>query len=191
MRTTAAAMILSLAAVARLPSPVAARRQTPRFHSDSSELVVLPVTVTDRHGQPVADLTRAQFAVFDNGRRQSIARTSTLKDVLARARLSNVVIYTIGIFDGDDPDANPRALKDLAEATAGERVLPDSAGPLLGACARIAREIRAGYTIAFVPPDQDGIYHRVRVDVDVTGQSLVVRTRPGYFAGAASSRSGR
>lgn len=41
--------------------------------------------------------------------------------------------------------------------------LPRSLGPLLGACERIAREIRSGYTLGYVPPDRDGAFHRVRV----------------------------
>src|SRR5438093_2855966 len=47
--------------------------QPPSFASESSELVVLPVAVTDRHGQLVADLPRDRFVVYDNGRRQPIA----------------------------------------------------------------------------------------------------------------------
>ena len=43
--------------------------QEPSFRTGSSELVVLPVTVKDKQGRFVADLTTDQFAVFDNGRR--------------------------------------------------------------------------------------------------------------------------
>src|SRR3954470_21109015 len=42
--------------------------QEPSFRSGSSELVVLPVVVTDKQGRYVSDLPSAQFAVFDNGR---------------------------------------------------------------------------------------------------------------------------
>jgi VWFA-related protein len=305
--TTTAAVLFAVAVVVRTAVP-AARQQAPWFHSESSELVVLPVAVTDKHGAPVANLSREQFTVFDEGRRQDIALFSnedtpvtvglildnsgsmraklgdviaataafarasnpddemftlvfndrvgsplegrsvfandadalvdalsalrpggqtslydgllaglarisegtgrrkvlilisdggdnashaTLNEVLTRARQSNVVIYTIGVFDPDDPDANPHVLKALASATGGERFLPHSAGPLLGVCAHIAREIRAGYTIAYVPPDRDGRFHRVRVQVAGRGRSLVVRTRPGYFAGAPPSGAAR
>ena len=80
------------------------------------------------------------------------ASRATLEQVLERARQSNATIYTIGLFDADDPDANPGVLKALAQTTGGERFLPRSAGPLLLACKRIARDIRSGYTIAFEPP---------------------------------------
>src|SRR4051812_42714437 len=46
--------------------------EQPTFHTDSSELVVLPVTVTDTHGQLVGDLPRDRFVVFDNDRRQDV-----------------------------------------------------------------------------------------------------------------------
>ena len=71
----------------------------------------------------------------------------------------------------------------LLREVSGERYLPTSAGPLVSACRRIAREIRSGYTIGYVPPDRDGAFHRVRVTVQGPGANdLNVRTRPGYFA---------
>lgn len=112
------------------------------------------------------------------------ASTATLPRVLDRARASNAAIYTIGLFDDTDMDRNPRVLKSIASATGGERYLPRSAGPLLNACQHIAREIRSGYTIGYVPPERDGAFHRVRVEVAPAGEKrkLTARTRPGYFA---------
>ena len=282
-------------------SSVLSSAQEPVFRSGSSELVVLPVVVTDKQGRYVSDLPGAQFTVFDNGRPVPIelftnedtpvtvgliidasgsmrlrigqvvaasllfarlsnpqdelfavrfnddvqdvmpippfllagdladlekavtsirpdgrtalydgvmdgldhlatgtrarkvlivisdggdnASGATLDAVLARARASNAAIYTIGIFDPDDLDKNPGVLKSLATATGGERFLPHSAGDLLIACERIAREIRGGYTIGYVPPARDGAYHRVKVEIGPSpGRRLNVRTRPGYFA---------
>src|SRR3954468_19290681 len=45
----------------------------PSFVSTSSELVVLPVSVSDRHGGFIPDLPRDRFLVYDNGRRQEVA----------------------------------------------------------------------------------------------------------------------
>jgi VWFA-related protein len=131
----------------------------------------------------LADGTRSRkvlVLISDGGDNASAA---TLDRVLARARQSNATIYTIGIFDDMDPDRNPGVLKRLAEATGGERYLPRSAAPLLEACRHIAREIRSGYTIGYVPPDRDGTFHRVRVEVaSPDKRKFSVRTRPGYFA---------
>jgi Ca-activated chloride channel homolog len=111
------------------------------------------------------------------------ASRATLDQVLARARRSDATIYTIGLFDADDPDRNPGVLKELAQTTGGERFLPASAGPLLQACRRIAQDIRSGYTIAFEPSGLDNTYHRIRVEIARTnGRRLDVRTRPGYVA---------
>jgi VWFA-related protein len=280
--------------------------QEPSFRTSSSELVVLPVVVTDNKGRYVSDLASERFTVFDNGRKVPIelfsnedspltvgllidasgsmrpklndvisaslafarssnpqdelfairfnddaqrlvsdppflmagdlaalrvgvasltptgrtalydallaglthlnkgsrarkalvvisdggdnASTATLDQVLARARASNAAIYTIGLFDDDDLDRNPRVLKSLAHTTGGERFLPRAPGALSQVCEQIAREIRSGYTIGYVPPERDGVYHRVRVQVQPSsGHSLNVRTRPGYFAAGHAS----
>ena len=308
-RSNWARAVTLLAVLPFLPVPLfltVLPAQEPSFRTTSSELVVLPVFVTDRPDHYVSDLERDQFAVYDNGRRvpveffsnedtpvtvglvidssssmrrkvgdviaaavafakasnpddelfalyfndevhdtvpeqkfllasdlnglthaltslvpegrtslydalvQGLARlaagtrsrkvlvlisdggdnasTSTLGHVLARARASNASIYTIGIYDDTDLDQNPRVLKSIASATGGERYLPRSAGPLLGACQHIAREIRSGYTIGYVPPDRDGAFHRVRVEVETDEKrKLTVRTRPGYFASRESA----
>jgi VWFA-related protein len=124
--------------------------------------------------------------ISDGGDNASVSR---LEAVLSRARESSAAIYTIGIYDADDVDKNPRVLKSLSEATGGERFLPKSAGELLDACARIAREIRSGYTIGYVPPAQDGTYHRIKLEVDPSGgRKLNVRTRPGYLASTRSAQ---
>jgi VWFA-related protein len=117
------------------------------------------------------------------------ASEATLHGVLGRARESNASIYTLGVFDAEDIDRNPGVLKSLARATGGERFLPRSAGEMLQACERIAREIRSGYTIGYVPPDRDGNYHRVRVDVQPSpSQKMTARTRPGYFAAGRAAQ---
>lgn len=115
------------------------------------------------------------------------ASRATINQVLERARRSGATIYTIGLFDPGDPDANPGVLKSLAQATGGERYLPRSAAPLLRACKQIARDIRSGYTLAFEPSKRDGRYHQIQVQAArPNGRRLAVRTRPGYFAPATA-----
>jgi Ca-activated chloride channel family protein len=292
-----------LLAVLLLIAPVAA--QEPIFRSGSSELVVLPVVVSDKQGRYISDIGRERFSVYDNGRPVPIelftnqdtpvtigliidasssmgrklgevlaaslafakssnpedelfalrfnddvrdavtghrflragdavalemaitavrpdgrtalydalvagldrlaegsrprkvlivmsdggdnASEATLDRVLVRARNSNAAIYTIGLFEDEDLDRNPRVLKSLANTTGAERFLPRSPGELLKVCERIAREIRSGYTIGYIPPDHDGAYHRVRVDIQPSAR-LTIRTRPGYFAAGPAAR---
>jgi Ca-activated chloride channel family protein len=115
------------------------------------------------------------------------ASRATLDDVLARAQRSDATIYTIGLFDNSDRDRNPGVLQDLARTTGGERYLPQSAGRLMQACQRIARDIRSGYTLAFEPVARDGKHHSIEVKVNrANGRKLSVRARTGYVAPVAA-----
>jgi Mg-chelatase subunit ChlD len=53
------------------------------------------------------------------------ASTHTLAEVLKMAEQSNVLVYTIGIFDDEDAE-NPGVLRRLAAATGGEAYFPGS-----------------------------------------------------------------
>jgi Ca-activated chloride channel homolog len=129
---------------------------------------------------------KALIVISDGGDNASRA---TLDHVLMRVRKSNAVIYTIGVYDAYEADKNRGALNALARATGGERFEPGSPGALLQVCRRIARELRSGYTLGYVPPDRDGVFHRVRVVVEPARPRLVIRTRPGYFAAGATPPS--
>ena len=52
-------------------SPQVRVDQTPVL-SVATDLVMLPVSVTDRHGRFVPDLRREDFTVYDNGQPQTI-----------------------------------------------------------------------------------------------------------------------
>jgi Ca-activated chloride channel family protein len=67
--------VLLTLAVLPLTAATAARRQqepAPTFQA-SSDLVVIPVTVTDKHGRLITGLTQDRFAVYDNDRPTDIA----------------------------------------------------------------------------------------------------------------------
>ena len=114
------------------------------------------------------------------------ASTRSLAQVMKLAEQSSAVIYTIGVFDEDDPDRNPGVLKRLAQATGGEAFLPEQLSEVVAICERIARDIRHQYTIGYVPtnPARDGAYRAIRVLARAEGPygRLSVRTRTGYIA---------
>jgi Ca-activated chloride channel family protein len=115
-----------------------------------------------------------------------------LADIMALAGKPEVIIYTIGIFDGQDSDRNPRVLKRLAKDTGGEAFLPESLEDVAPACERIARDIRSQYTIAYVPTNRsrDGNYRVIQVKANAPSRGrLLVRARTGYFAPAQSQPS--
>jgi Ca-activated chloride channel family protein len=113
------------------------------------------------------------------------ASNQKLAQIMALARQSDAIIYPIGLFDEDDPDRNPGALRQLAEATGGEAFLPRSVKDVTPTCERIARDIRNQYTIAYIPANgkQDGTYRAIQVKAGAPGRGrLFVRTRAGYYA---------
>jgi Ca-activated chloride channel homolog len=117
------------------------------------------------------------------------ASAHSLADVLNMAGRSGALVYTIGIFDEDDADRNPRVLRRLARATGGEAFFPTQRNGMEAICERIARDIRSQYTIGYVSGNatQAGAYRSIRVDVRALGYGkLSVRTRSGYMAGSES-----
>jgi Ca-activated chloride channel homolog len=121
------------------------------------------------------------------------ASRSRLDQVLEGASRSDVMIYTVGLFDDDDRDRNPGILKKIAHTTGGEAFLPSETSEVVPICKRIAEDIRNQYTIGYVPSNQklDGTYRTIRVTA--TGQhheKYIVRSRAGYFA-LSSRNTGR
>lgn len=114
------------------------------------------------------------------------ASTHSQVELLKMAERSSVVVYTIGIFDDDDPDRNPAVLQRLAGVTGGEAFFPRQLSEVMAICERIARDIRNQYTIGYVPSKaaRPGVFRTVRVTAHAAGKSrLSVRTRSGYVAG--------
>lgn len=114
------------------------------------------------------------------------ASAHSLGQVMKLAAHSSAVIYTIGLFDENDPDRNPDVLKHLARATGGEAFLPEQLSDVVTICGRIARDIRHQYTIGYVPSDRtrDGAYRAIRVVAQAKDHGrLSVRTRTGYIGG--------
>jgi Ca-activated chloride channel homolog len=108
-----------------------------------------------------------------------------LAQIMATARQSDAIIYTVGLFNGEDPDKNPHVLKQLAKDTGGEAFLPESLSEVVPICEQIARDIRNQYTIAYVPTNrkQDGTYRAIQVKASIASRRrLFVRTRAGYTA---------
>jgi Ca-activated chloride channel family protein len=125
---------------------------------------------------------KALIVVSDGGDNASAQR---FEDVLESACQSMAIIYAVTLFDSDDHDARPRALKRLAHATGGEAFTPRRASDVIRSFEQIARELRSGYTIGIQPPDSaSGGFRSIRVVADAgDGRQLVARTRAGYYAG--------
>jgi VWFA-related protein len=133
---------------------------------------------------------RALFVLSDGG---DNASTSKMKDVVKAADLSGALFYAIGIYDAMDGDANPGALRKLAQATGGEAFFPKGLDEMSALCESIARDLRNQYTLVYAPPDHpsDSAYHRVEVSVkDPQRRKLKVTSRSGYYGSAAQQAGG-
>lgn len=132
---------------------------------------------------------RKVLIVVSDGGDNASARSLT--QVMKLAGQSSAVIYTVGIFDEEDPDRNPGVLKRLAATTGGEAYLPKELSEVTAICERIARDIRHQYTIGYVPsnPIRDGTYRAIRVVARGKDHDrLSVRARTGYFTGSGEPR---
>ena len=112
------------------------------------------------------------------------ASKRNLAQVMSMVNQSSAVIYTMGIFDENDEDRNPRVLSQLSRASGGEAFFPKTLQGILPICEQIAHDIRSQYTITFVPTNrkQNGAYRAIDVKARETagGRRLSVITRAGY-----------
>lgn len=126
---------------------------------------------------------RVLVVVGDGGDNASM---KTYDEVLKEAQASNAAIYTVGIIDPLERDANPGLLRRLANATGGASFFPGSVDDVDEVLQKIADDIRHSYTIGYVSSNsaRDGQFRRIRVVVNEPDRrSLRVRAREGYRAG--------
>jgi VWFA-related protein len=121
------------------------------------------------------------------------ASKHTMAQVIDMAQHSAAIIYTIGIFTGQDGDQNPSVLRRLAKETGGEAFFPESSNEITSICEEIARDIRSQYTLTYAPANalQDTRYRAIEVKASAPGRGrLSVRTRTGYFLPPSTPDSG-
>jgi len=119
--------------------------------------------------------------VSDGGNNSS---THNFKDVMRSVRESRATIYTIGLFDEDDKDQNPRLLEKLARISGGAAFLPNQMSEVVEICRAIASDIRNRYTIGYVPvrSGEKNSLRKIRVAAQQSdGRKLTVRTRTSYL----------
>jgi Ca-activated chloride channel family protein len=104
-------------------------------------------------------------------------------DVMHDVLESLVTIYTVGIFDEDDPERNPGVLKQLAQVSGGASYFPKSLEEVVPICRQIAKDVRTRYTIGYIPELNNGKPERqIKVQASSSsGEKLIVRTRTRYL----------
>jgi len=121
----------------------------------------------------------------DNNSRHTLAEVKD--DVLS----SLVTIYTVGIYDEDDPEKNEGVLKDLARVSGGVFYHPATLQEILPICRQIAKDIRTRYTIGYVPSVEGTMVRHIKMVASSPDHpKLIVRTRTSYVFSdkAAESR---
>lgn len=109
----------------------------------------------------------------------------TLADVVEAAQKSTATIYTIGIYDPEDKDANPKVLKQIATLTGGDAFFPKVSAQIVDDCRKIAKDIRNRYTIGYNVTNTvyDNKVRKLRVEAsDPDHGKVIVKTRTSYIA---------
>lgn len=132
---------------------------------------------------------KALIVVSDGG---DNASATTFDQVLNQALRMDAVIYTISMRDQYDQDAKPEVLRKLSRSTGGEAYFPRKPEQVTGVLEEIARDIRSGYTLGYVPPPGGDGFRAIRVEARApNGHKLSVRARSGYLSGGTVARHDR
>jgi Ca-activated chloride channel family protein len=121
---------------------------------------------------------KALVVISDGGDNHS---THTLEDVTHDVLRSVATIYTVGLYDEDDPEKNEGVLKKLAQVSGGVFYHPQTLEDVVPICRQIAQDIRTRYTIGYVPSAEGKAERHIKVVASSPEHAkLVVRTRTSY-----------
>jgi Ca-activated chloride channel homolog len=105
---------------------------------------------------------------------------------------SLVTIYTVGIFDEDDNEKDPRVLERLAHVSGGAVYFPKTLTEVIPVCQQIAKDIRERYTVGYIPSTEGKSVRHVKVEALAEDhKKLVTRTRPSYIFESATEATNR
>jgi Ca-activated chloride channel homolog len=109
-----------------------------------------------------------------------------LEKLIQKSQQREVLIYTIGLLNEEEPreaKRAKRALDALATATGGVAFYPKVVDDIGAFTLQVAHDIRNQYTLGYTPSNValDGSYRQVKVVVDAHNRPTV-RTRTGYYA---------
>jgi Ca-activated chloride channel family protein len=119
----------------------------------------------------------------------------TFSEVRARLKETGVLLYSIGIYGGNDPASSlglegSATLAELSAISGGKAYFPQNAAEMNEFFDRIAAELRHQYVLGFKPSKDkaDGKWHQIKIKVTPPltekgkKQSVYVRSRESYYA---------
>lgn len=150
------------------------------------------VVASAEHLKRNAKLEKKVLFVVTDG--EDNASRETLEQAVKQLQEENgPQVYAIGILgDEEHPKRARRALQIIAERTGGLAFFPRTLDEVDEISRQVAHDIRNQYTIGYKPtnPRGAGGFRQVKVDAKAKGHGkLVVRTKSGYYAGAAPASS--
>ena len=128
--------------------------------------------------------------ISDGGDNVSVHK---FEDVMHDVLDSVATIYTVGVFDEEDPDKNPGVLNRLAHVSGGNAYFPQKLDEIASICRDIAKDIRTRYTIGYIPEAGSRTSERhIKVEArSGNSQKLIVRTRSSYLFTPDSDETGQ
>jgi Ca-activated chloride channel family protein len=132
---------------------------------------------------------KALIIISDGGDNASHLKYS---QVLAQARQSQALIYSIALLGASDEEENPKILQRLCRDTGGVAYFPGPRESVAAVSKEIARDLREQYTLGYVPQNtkRADAFRKVEVKVHASGHGrLRVRTRQGYSLAAEKQSS--
>jgi Ca-activated chloride channel family protein len=127
---------------------------------------------------------KALIIISDGGDNASHLKYS---QVLAQARQSQSLIYSIALVGSDLEEENPGLLRRLSKDTGGIAYFPHEGESVANVSAEIARDLREQYTLGYAPQNMKSAdaFRKIEVKVTAPGHGkLRVRTRQGYSLAA-------
>jgi Ca-activated chloride channel homolog len=127
---------------------------------------------------------KALLIISDGGDNASHLKYS---QILAQARQSQALIYSIVLGGSDSVEENPELLRRLSKDTGGIAYFPSTAESVDSVSAKIAHDLREQYTLGYIPRNMKhtDAFRKIEVKVTAPGHGkLHVRTRQGYSPAA-------
>lgn len=124
---------------------------------------------------------KALLLISDGGDNNSM---HTFDESVRAVENSGAAVYSIGLFDPNEPENNLGVLRRLAKITGGEAFAPMDISEVGSFCLKIAEDIRASYTLAYTPPqpDQHTAMRKIKVvATEPAGGRLTVHARTTYM----------
>jgi Ca-activated chloride channel homolog len=127
---------------------------------------------------------KALVVISDGGDNASHLKYS---QVLAQARQSQALIYSIALLGALDEEENPKVLLRLCKDTGGVAYFPKAGERVADISEEISRDLREQYALGYVPRKISSSDPFRKIEVEATSpdhRKLRVRTRTGYSPAA-------